>query len=210
MLTVVQRATTTSTVAAGYGLSAFFFSTLAHTIFPGKTSGFLLVLSIGTAFPMLVGLVLVRVVPHTDAITVQTSHARHSIEVVPEHDERRHSENWEVYTTVVGPGGYERLTDNDLEDELLEASVTQPFLRHGSREHSRDAIIDAGVELSPSRRVSSESRVNHHTGSQSRSLACSHEHVDTHGWDLLRDSEFWTLFLIMCCREYDCQGKGHR
>jgi hypothetical protein len=191
-------------VAAGYGLSAFFFATIAHTIFPGNTSGFLLVLSIGTALPMLVGLALVKVTPHNDAISIPShSQARHSIEVVPERDERRHSENWEVYTAVVGPGGYERLTESDIEDELMEASAAQPFLRHDSRERSRSGTIDAEVELSPS--LTSlphpETRMHRHSRSRSRSLVKLHEHVDIHGWDLLRNSEFWVLFLTMCCRE---------
>jgi hypothetical protein len=194
-------------VAAGYGLSAFLFATIAHTIFPGNTSGFLLVLSIGTALPMLVGLALVKVAPHTDAIAIPSySQTRHSIEVVPERDERRHSENWEVYSAVVGPGGYERLTESDIEDELMEASVAQPFLRHESRERLRSGTTDPEVELSPSRRDSTalphpETRTHRHSRSRSRSLVRPHEHADIYGWDLLQNSEFWVLFLTMCCRE---------
>lgn len=154
---------------------------------------------------MLVGLALVKVTPHTDAIAIPAhSQTRYSIEVVPAHDERRRSENWDVYTPVVGPGVYERLTESDLEDELREANVATPFLRHNSRERSDTA--DAEVELSPSRRQSialphPETRVHRHSRSRSRSLVKPHEHTDVHGWALLQDSEFWILFLIMCCRK---------
>lgn len=60
---VRQRATTTGLVLSGFGLSAFLFSLLAHTLFPGDTSAFLLMLAVGTATPMLIGLLIVKPVP---------------------------------------------------------------------------------------------------------------------------------------------------
>nr|GAT50695.1 predicted protein [Mycena chlorophos] len=57
------RATTTGIVLSGFGLSAFFFSTLAHLFFPGDTSSFLLVLSAGTAFTTIIGFFFVRAIP---------------------------------------------------------------------------------------------------------------------------------------------------
>ncbi|KAG9055898.1 hypothetical protein FS842_000813 [Serendipita sp. 407] len=203
-----MRATTTSTVASGYGLSAFFFSALAHVFFPGNTSDLLLVLAIGTSIPMLVGLVLVRVVPHAEWFAIpSSSQPRHSIEVVPERNERRQSQTWEVYTTVVGPGGYERLTESDIEDEILEASVSTSFLPQTGpiRESQGNGDISREVELSPSRRESTtladiQTSIRRHSRSGSRSLARhKHEHPDVHGWDLLRNKEFWILFSIMCC-----------
>jgi len=195
-------------VASGYGLSAFFFSTLAHTLFPGKTSGFLLVLAVGTAIPMLIGLVFVHVVPHAEGIAIPSlSNPRQSIEVVPERDERHRSHSWDIYTPVVGPGGYERLTESDLEDELQGTSVSQPFLNSADRNHERLPHGEEGreVELSPSRRESGATefgrRTPGHSRTRSRSLIRSHEHADIHGWELLRDSEFWNLFFVMCCCE---------
>ncbi|KAJ7235305.1 major facilitator superfamily domain-containing protein [Mycena haematopus] len=61
------RATTTGIVLSGFGLSAFFFSTLAHILFPGNTSSFLLLLSLGTALTTVIGLFLVRTIPLTAA-----------------------------------------------------------------------------------------------------------------------------------------------
>ncbi|EIW81731.1 MFS general substrate transporter [Coniophora puteana RWD-64-598 SS2] len=57
------RATTTALVLSGFGLSAFFFSTLAHALWPGNTSSLLLLLALGTSLPMLLGLLIVRRVP---------------------------------------------------------------------------------------------------------------------------------------------------
>ncbi|KAF7295572.1 NmrA domain-containing protein [Mycena indigotica] len=57
------RATTTGIVLSGFGLSAFFFSTIAHFLFPGDTSSFLLLLSCGTAFTTVIGFFFVRAIP---------------------------------------------------------------------------------------------------------------------------------------------------
>ncbi|KAJ6451837.1 major facilitator superfamily domain-containing protein [Mycena vitilis] len=58
-----SRATTTGIVFSGLGLSAFFFSTLAHILFPGNTSQFLLLLSCGTAVTSIIGFFFVRAIP---------------------------------------------------------------------------------------------------------------------------------------------------
>ncbi|KAJ9095702.1 hypothetical protein QFC21_005574 [Naganishia friedmannii] len=61
-----QRATASGITLAGFGLSAFLFSTLAHAVFPGRTEGFLALLAVGTAVGMCVGVVGVRTVPVED------------------------------------------------------------------------------------------------------------------------------------------------
>jgi len=63
------RATVTGIVISGFGLSAFLFSTIAHTIFPGNTSDFLLTLAVGTAIPMVLGWFLIRPCPYPEPIT---------------------------------------------------------------------------------------------------------------------------------------------
>ena len=59
------RASATGTVLAGFGLSAFAFSTVGHLIFKGDAGGLLLLLAIGTGLPMFVGSFVVRPVPPT-------------------------------------------------------------------------------------------------------------------------------------------------
>ena len=58
-----QHATTTGLVVSGFGLSAFVFSTIAHTFFPGDTSALLLVLVLSTSLPVLAALFVVRPIP---------------------------------------------------------------------------------------------------------------------------------------------------
>ena len=58
-----QRASTTGLVISGFGLSAFFFSSISHLLFAGNTSALLLLLALGTSLPMIVGFFFVRPIP---------------------------------------------------------------------------------------------------------------------------------------------------
>ena len=58
-----QRASATGLVMAGFGLSAFFFTTLSNTLLRSTTSKFLLILALGTSCLMLLGVLFVRPVP---------------------------------------------------------------------------------------------------------------------------------------------------
>ena len=60
-----QRSTAVGLVVSGFGLSAFFFSTIAHTAFSDDTSAFLAVLVVGTTIPNVLAYFLVRIV-HDD------------------------------------------------------------------------------------------------------------------------------------------------
>ena len=51
---------------SGYGLSAFLFSTISHIFFAGSASPLLLLLSLGSSFPMIVGFFFVRPVPPSE------------------------------------------------------------------------------------------------------------------------------------------------
>ncbi|KAH9180068.1 MFS general substrate transporter [Lactarius sanguifluus] len=57
------RAIVLGVVMSAFGLSAFFFSSISHALFPGNASDFLLVLGLGTALPMVLGFFFVRPIP---------------------------------------------------------------------------------------------------------------------------------------------------
>ena len=63
LITPRQRASTTGLVISGYGLSAFLFSTISQFFFSGDASQLLLLLSLGSSFPMILGFFFVRPVP---------------------------------------------------------------------------------------------------------------------------------------------------
>ena len=54
------RATMTGAVLAGFGLSAFTFSTAGHLLYGGDAGGLLLLLACGTGLPMVIGSFLIR------------------------------------------------------------------------------------------------------------------------------------------------------
>ena len=58
-----QRASTTGLVISGVGLSAFLFSAVSQTFFAGDASQLLLLLSLGSSFPMILGFFFVRPIP---------------------------------------------------------------------------------------------------------------------------------------------------
>ncbi|CCO37053.1 hypothetical protein BN14_11204 [Rhizoctonia solani AG-1 IB] len=57
------HASATGGINSAFGLSAFFFSTLARELFPGRTGPFLTVLCLGTGCAVLLGAILVRPPP---------------------------------------------------------------------------------------------------------------------------------------------------
>ncbi|ORY24135.1 major facilitator superfamily domain-containing protein [Naematelia encephala] len=57
------RASATGMVLAGFGLSAFAFSTVGHLVYGGDAAGLLLLLALGTSAPLLVGSLFVRTMP---------------------------------------------------------------------------------------------------------------------------------------------------
>ena len=67
-----QRASASGLVMAGFGLSAFFFTTLSNTLLRSTTSTFLLILALGTSCLMLLGFLVVRPVPLPEQASSQS------------------------------------------------------------------------------------------------------------------------------------------
>ncbi|KAK0535286.1 hypothetical protein OC834_001579 [Tilletia horrida] len=62
-----KRGSATAFVLSGFGLSAFFYSTLSHSLFPGNTADYLLLLSLGSAAFYILGYFIIRVLPPADS-----------------------------------------------------------------------------------------------------------------------------------------------
>ncbi|KAG9312377.1 hypothetical protein JVU11DRAFT_6753 [Chiua virens] len=77
------RATAAGLVLSGLGLSAFWLTTLAYALFPGNTSAFLLILALGTAFPTLAGLLIIRSVSLPPATYSAWDAANEGYEPIP-------------------------------------------------------------------------------------------------------------------------------
>ena len=67
-----HRGTATAFPLSGFGLSAFFFTTLSGVAFPDDTAGYLLMLAIGTVALVLASLPFMRILPTTSYSTLPT------------------------------------------------------------------------------------------------------------------------------------------
>lgn len=171
---------------SGFGLSAFFFSSLSHTLFPGNTSDFLLVLALGTAIPMIFGFFFVRVIP------------------LPSHG-----------AAAVGVGSssnYQPLATSVDSDEHRHYGSGSKLLQYQSdEEESREPMLQPDHEPSSnSIELFSSSRFHNHNTPSSKSHPIeepqSEDVVEGRGADLYR----WTLFKsidfwIMCTMHTLCE-----
>lgn len=195
------RATVVGLVISGFGLSAFLFSTIAHVIFPGNTSEFLLVLAIGTSLPMILGFFFVHPIPLPHSDYARLGEAP---EVLDEDDEFSSAspavfqrEN-NSHTHLLGAQGSDE--DTFLEEDHLDASFGR---RHD--QEATDYVVPpsrGALALSPTRPGSSRHR--------SRSSITSTRQRPDFGDDKLFDGppnirgtalassgNFWLLF-VMC------------
>ncbi|TDL18446.1 MFS general substrate transporter [Rickenella mellea] len=207
-----MRASATALVISGFGLSAFFFSTIAHLFFPGDTSALLLLLALGTSFPMIMGFFLVRPIP-----LPSSSDAHHNHSHLPPAERRMSfadAPSDGFSRTVVGDAmAYEHVAadshtsllsnhhhhpdqhHSEQEDDEEEGAEGFTHRDHGSPNQDR---TDGSVELATSpppnaRRHRSLSRVAGHRSS-SRVIEVMN---DISGKALFMCRDFWLLFFVL-------------
>ena len=198
------RATAVGVVISGFGLSAFFFTSLSHIFFPGDTSRFLLILALGTSLPMILGFFFIRPIPlpagddtHTLEHGAADQYQRLSTNETTGVFEQRNSSHTHLLSSVDDSG--------DSEEEPYEHHrPSQSPQRFGTA--SRTALMDS-VELSPS--ASADGLRSIHR-SRSRSAAASRRGeleksaqgygVDISGRALWTSGDFWLMFSICMLR----------
>ncbi|KAJ3885821.1 major facilitator superfamily domain-containing protein [Lentinula edodes] len=192
------RGSTTGLVISGFGLSAFLFSAIAHLAFPGNTSSFLLLLSLGTSFPMLVGFIFVQPIPlppseaHHEYLDVDQAEAdaaslAPSILSAPAHenDSRTH------------------LLTHDHEEGLESGLGHRQVPTTAVEEYISEARGGAGIELSPPRGVSRSPRPGRHRSrSTRRSFSQSGKQLldigpNIYGVKLWTSIDFWIPFISL-------------
>ncbi|KAI5117521.1 hypothetical protein M0805_009529 [Coniferiporia weirii] len=193
-----MRASTTGLVLSGFGLSAFFFSTLAHVLYPGDTSSFLSLLALGTSFPMILGFFLVRPIPLPAANDATPAARRVSFSEIP-HDGFAHSAG------VDGVFGGDALVfehHNDSRTTLLSGHRPQP---HSEREESQ-YVHEEHEEVAPPPLRSVELAVPTSSAERRRRSSVSYGRSksrvievmqDLHGKTLLISGDFWLLFTML-------------
>jgi hypothetical protein len=172
---------------SGFGLSAFFFSSISHTLFPGNTSDFLLVLALGTAIPMIFGFFFVRIIPlpshGATAVEVGSSNSYQPLPTSADSDERRH---------------YDSISRSKLlqyQSDVVDEGESRLPMSRPSHESSSNS-----VELFPS------------SGFHSRDTPGSKSHpieeslmegrgANLYRWTLWKSVDFW----IMCSMHALCE-----
>ncbi|CAE6390851.1 unnamed protein product [Rhizoctonia solani] len=203
-----MRATITGMVASGFGLSAFFFSTAAHVLFPGDTGALLLILALGSSFVMLLGFFIVQPIPHT---------SQHDLyQALPAAESQLSvAEQWDTFSPVEPTYEQEaiahvRRTSRARDEARRSRSLARediPFLSDGAssyRGRSRNAA-----------RLSLEMPAWSQDGSQDRerdrSVSMHRDFIDAtsnlkqpdgsdpniHGSALFRTVDFWVVFGVL-------------
>jgi hypothetical protein len=199
---------------SGFGLSAFFFSTFAHGLFPGDTGALLLVLALGSSFPMLLGFFIVRPIQDTP---------RHDLyESIPAAESQLSiTEQWDTFSPVEATAEQEAIAhirgtsrargeSRNRRSQSL-AREDMPFLLTDGvntyRGRSRSAArMSLDIPDRPSH--NSQGRERERSVSMQRdfidatSIVADVEVIDIHGMSLFGTSDFWLLFSILSLRTY--------
>ncbi len=201
-------------VLSGFGLSAFLFSSIAHVVFPGDTSEFLLVLAIGTSLPMILGFFLVRAIP------LPHSEGRRAVETGHDNDDDNddddafsaispaifHREN-NSHTHLLAPHTHHH-HNSDEEDSSDEELVEGPEFLHEAS--PSDYVVPGAANalaLSPTRSTGDNRYRSRSAFSVPRRAMVTHKTHDglpnIRGMALVKSRNFWLLFLIITlCKSY--------
>ncbi|KAF8505422.1 MFS general substrate transporter [Russula emetica] len=182
------RAVTVGLVMSGFGLSAFFFSSISHTLFPGNTSDFLLVLALGTAIPMIFGFFFVRIIPlpshGATAVEAGSSSNYQPLATSADSDEHRHygsrSKNLQYQSDVVDEGE-SREPNHESPSNSVELYPSSGFHSHDTPESTSHSIEEP----------------------QSKNLV-EGRGVNLYRWTLWKSIDFW----IMCSMHALLAGTG--
>lgn len=205
-----RRGLCTALVLSGFGLSAFFYSTLSHTLFPGKTGDYLLLLAFGSSFSFLIGLAFIKILPPDLDHSVLPSDAgemgtrrRVPSQVIADAERSedglyvRPSSSYSRRRTSSDIGGraYAFAQDaNSDEDNSEDAAYSygdraDSVTRRNVRAQEQQGLLQGGREANGSRSVEE--------ANNSRKDELMPEIIDKTGRKLLKDVDFLILFAIM-------------
>ncbi len=188
--TPFQRAIVLGVVMSAFGLSAFFFSSISHVLFPGNASDFLLVLGLGTALPMVLGFFFVRPIP-------LPSHGINTVEAGS-------SANYRPLSPSADPGVFQdhgssstRLVFQSDEDEEADTHESVPL--HAPRPHALSDSVEPSSSpgLLNRRHVSTPSPAREPPSEK----VAEGRGVDLHRWSLWKSTDFWIVcFIHILCK----------
>ncbi|GAA5835181.1 hypothetical protein JCM11251_006637 [Rhodosporidiobolus azoricus] len=190
-----RRGAAMATVLSGFGLSAFFYSTLSHwNLFSSAdpTAGFLLTLSLGCGLSILLGALFIRPPPpglhQSSAGPDIASSSRNQYLAVSTSDEEGGPFSSRPSSPLYGPHerpASEYSLHSDFQAYSPRRSLDQIPERPSSRRRQRST--------SPLLAMKDREGEVHGAGD-----------LDVNGWELLRTSDFWWLFSFLGL----CSGVG--
>ncbi|CAE6420344.1 putative membrane protein YMR155W OS=Saccharomyces cerevisiae (strain ATCC 204508 / S288c) GN=YMR155W PE=1 SV=1 [Rhizoctonia solani AG-1 IB] len=203
-----MRASITGMVASGFGLSAFFFSTTAHILFPGDTGALLLTLALGSSLAMLVGVFIVQPVPHTTQHDLyQALPATESqLSVVEQWDTFSPVEATYEQDAIAHVQGTSRARD-EARRSLSLAREDVPFLSEGvssyrgrTRNATRLALDIPAWSQNPSQEQDRRRSVSMHRDfidATSNVREPNSDDPNIHGLALFKTLDFWVVFGVL-------------
>ncbi|SNX81493.1 uncharacterized protein MEPE_00198 [Melanopsichium pennsylvanicum] len=184
-----RRGTATALVLSGFGLSAFFYSSLSHLLFPGNTGDYLLLLAFGSMTSMLIGLGLIKIIPPIDAIEV--GQVETATRGNGNYRRRRASSEISARATVWHqPEALSNDPTDDEEDEE-EERLDPRSGAHASSSRTQDDTetnISESQGLLTGRDESKRSKIR---------TEVDPAHIDISGRRLFKQIDFYLIFLVM-------------
>ncbi|KAI1997397.1 hypothetical protein LOZ53_000576 [Ophidiomyces ophidiicola] len=176
-----HRGSATAFPLAAYGLSAFFFSTIAAFAFHDDTSLFLLVLAVGTSSLIFVSSFFIRVLPYSSAYSLVSENESESISQSSQLHRTRSTE------THRAPEPREQVVDgNDM--------TTSPVQRRDEFTIPNTEIEETSSLMARSSTNSSDSLYDEETRLHETGDSL---YADLRGIYMLLTVEFWQLFTML-------------
>ena len=190
-----RRGTATALVLSGFGLSAFFYSSLSHLLFPGNTGDYLLLLAFGSMTSMLIGLGLIKIIPPIEAADGrEPAHAPRGGHAASNLIRRRTSSDIGARATIWQQPEALSVEATDDEDETNDRLRPSSAAAEGSR-------TAAGL---------SDDEEDHHIDPESQGLLSRRDEskrtgrtdidpsqIDVSGRRLFQEIDFYLIFLVM-------------
>ncbi|PPJ53270.1 hypothetical protein CBER1_11940 [Cercospora berteroae] len=165
-----HRGTATAFPLSAFGLSAFFYTTLATFLFPGDTSGYLKLLAYGTTAMTFVGMLFLRIID----VTKDLDHvAAYGVVPVDEPEPAKRRDSNRMHRTgskSVRSGKHHRVTSMVSNEDETESLVT-------SSNSSEPGDIQDDILAS---------KIQRH-----------YDTTEITGWALVHQPKFWQLFILL-------------
>jgi hypothetical protein len=186
-----RRGLCTALVLSGFGLSAFFYSLLSHTLFPGKTGDYLLLLAFGSSISYLIGFALIRILPQEASSAPSLSRARSNQGVATGAQE-----------TFTKPRFVRRRTSSDIGGRAWSYAETP---EQETDETQSDSEVDevGGSTRQQSHEEETRGLLQEHEDPRAEQATAAGKKkrdrsaIDITGWKLVKTVDFIVLFLIM-------------